>query len=152
MIRVLFVCAGNTCRSPMAERLFAHRVEEADLSGYIMAASAGVAAHAGDPTHPETLRVLAEHGISAEEGRARLLAASDLTEFDLIAGMDSSTLEGISALAGSPAGHLLMDFVAGAEGSDVPDPFGTDRYDEVFALIDQAVDGLLAHLVEVHGL
>src|SRR4051812_26586452 len=88
MIRVLFVCLGNICRSPMAEAVFLHKVKAAGLDGEISADSAGTGNwHVGAPPHSGTRRILSAKGI-AYEGRARQLSRSDLDSFDYILTMD----------------------------------------------------------------
>ena len=84
MIRVLFVCLGNICRSPMAEAVFARKVRDAKLEDSILSDSAGTGGwHIGSPPHPETQRVLKERSIPSQH-RAKQIAPSDLNRFDYI--------------------------------------------------------------------
>src|SRR5579872_463576 len=124
MIRVLFVCLGNICRSPMAEAVFNHLVRLAGLDDRIEADSAGTGHwHVGQPPHSGTRRILAQQGI-AYDGRARLLVREDLDRFDYIVAMDRDNLEDIRALgSGRAKVASLMDYAQQAGARDVPDPY-----------------------------
>src|SRR5690349_9868133 len=120
-IRVLFVCLGNICRSPMAEALFRHLVAQAGLSDRIVADSAGTGAwHTGEPPHHGTRRVLRERGIDYSH-RARVIAPDDFTHFDYIVALDSENLADLRAMArGShPKISRLLDHASAAHTRDV---------------------------------
>ncbi|GAB4573277.1 MAG: low molecular weight protein-tyrosine-phosphatase [Anaerolineae bacterium] len=156
MVRVLFVCLGNICRSPMAEAVFQHLVDEAGLSDQIVVDSAGTGSwHVGEPAHRGTRQILAEHGINYR-GRARQVSRADLTHFNYILAMDYdnfSTLKAMAERAGSQAEiRLFMDFAPEAGTREVPDPYYDGRFAEVYDLVRQAAEGLLAHIREEHGL
>src|SRR5258708_39423554 len=121
MIRVLFVCLGNICRSPMAEAVFAHLVEEAGLSDRISADSAGTGHwHLGERPHNGTRRVLEKNSI-AYDHRARLLEEEDVNRFDYIIAMDRHNLRDIKALRGGRARiGLLMDYAPQLAVAEVP--------------------------------
>src|SRR5215475_11592404 len=103
MIKVLFVCHGNICRSPMAEAVFAHLVTEAGLEDQFEIDSAGTSRyHEGETAHSGTLHVLAEHGIDYD-GHSRPLTRRDLNYYDYIIAMDEENLEGIRDLGESKA-------------------------------------------------
>lgn len=147
-MRVLLVCAGNTCRSPMAEAALRQALAGAGLSGRVHVESAGVSAHEGDPIHPNAQATLTAHGILFG-GRARRLTRAMLAGADLVLAMDRANRESIEALASGALSapiRLWMDFTAGLDQADVPDPYGTDRYEETFSLIQAGVPGLLAHI------
>ncbi|HNP73971.1 MAG TPA: low molecular weight protein-tyrosine-phosphatase [Kouleothrix sp.] len=149
-IRVLFVCTGNICRSPMAEAVFCHLVAQAGLSERIEADSAGTGAwHVGEPPHQGTRRVLHERGIEYTH-RARQVQPRDFVQFDYLIALDRSHMAELQYLA-SRAGAtlaLLMDYAPAAGVRDVPDPYYTGGFDEVYELVEQACRGLLGQIVE----
>ena len=124
MTRVLFVCHGNICRSPMAEFVMKDMVEKAGLAREIRVASAATTTEEiGNPVYPPARRKLAEHGISCEGKTARQMCWPDYERFDLIIGMDQENLYDMRRICqGDPEGkiHLLMDFTD--RPGDVADP------------------------------
>lgn len=152
-IKVLFVCLGNICRSPMAESVFAHKVQRAGLQDKIMSDSAGTGSwHAGELPHPGTLRLLAEKGIACVH-RARHLKRADLDLFDYILTMDNDNLQEVRALGGGKAVvRPLLDYAPGLKAAEVPDPYYNGNFSEVYRLVDPAADGLLVALRESHNL
>lgn len=160
MIRVLFVCLGNICRSPMAEAVFTRLVDEAGLAGEIEADSAGTAGwHAGEPADRRTLAVLRQHGIPYV-GRSRQIQQKDLRQFDYVVAMDNENLTDLlyldrdRSLNGKL--HKLMDFAPPGHPKDVPDPYYNGQFDLVYELVDAGGRGLLEHIrkeqsVEAHG-
>ena len=145
-MRVLVVCAGNTCRSPMAAAALREALAGAGLADEVRVDSAGVSATEGDPINPRARAVLAAHGIAAE-GSARRLTLAMLAEADLVLGMDRATCDAIEVVAGRALPvqpRLWLSFAAAP--ADVPDPYGTDHYAATFGLIQAGVAGLLAHI------
>lgn len=155
MIRVLFVCLGNICRSPMAEGVMRHLVAERGLSAQIEVDSAGTSRyHIGEQPHPGTLKELRKHGISLQHA-ARQFIATDAERFDILVAMDADNLADMQASLGQnvPKIHYLLDFiVAGPRGRGVPDPWYTGDFNEVYELVDAACRGLLAHIEQEHGI
>ena len=153
MIRVLFVCLGNICRSPMAEAIFAHKVREAGLSEMISADSAGTADfHTGSPPHRGTIAELERHGISWDH-RARPIRQQDTTEFDYVLAMDELNLADLNGI--KPRWAVLskmMEYASNKGCQDVPDPYYTGEFDLVYDLLDAATAGLLREIREAHGL
>lgn len=158
MVKVLFVCLGNICRSPMAEGLFLHHVAAAGLSDRIQVDSAGTGAwHVGEPADRRMQAAAAVHGVELVS-RARQVRLSDFSEFDYIIPMDGSNLRDLEDLArevGNSSARLvkMRHFDPKAPGADVPDPYygGQRGFEQVFEMLDRATQGLLAHICVEQG-
>ncbi|WP_219837506.1 low molecular weight protein-tyrosine-phosphatase [Paenibacillus sp. R14(2021)] len=156
MIRVLFVCLGNICRSPMAEAVFRHQVKELHVEDRIEADSAGTGDwHLCKPPHEGTRKLLDEYGISYEGIRARQVLLDDYSNFDYIVCMDSSNERDVRAVFGSKSDgnakvFKFMDLLPDHESDDVPDPYYTGNFEQVYELIDQGCRNLLARIMEAH--
>lgn len=125
-MRVLFVCLGNICRSPLAEGVFLHEVAKAGLAGRIAADSAGTGNwHAGDAPDRRSIAVAARHGIDISGQRARQVTLGDFERFDLILGMDRANLRDVSRLAGDRSSAQVDLFLRHGLGADrdVADPY-----------------------------
>lgn len=147
-VRVVFVCLGNICRSPMAEAVFQKLVDDAGLSAQIAVDSAGTSAyHVGEVAHPGTRRVLSHHGITYN-GRARQLSGSDSANgTTYFIAMDSENLEELRTRFGDlPHMHRLLDFASHTAVHDVPDPYYSDNFDYVYRLVEDGCRGLLSRI------
>ena len=114
MKKILFVCHGNICRSPMAEYVMKDLVKKAGLEGQFQIASAATSREEiGNPVYPPARRKLAEHGISCDGHAARQLRNSDYEEYDLLIGMDRANLRNMYRICGGDFNdkmHLLMEY------------------------------------------
>lgn len=153
MVRVLFVCLGNICRSPMAEAVFADLVRRAGLDDKIEVDSAGTGHwHLGERAHPGTRRVLERNRITYD-GRSRLITRHDLDQFDYVITMDDANLCSVQAIgAGRAAVHPLMDFAPHLDVTEVPDPYYDGRFERVYELVLEAAEGLLTTIRREHDI
>jgi protein-tyrosine phosphatase len=151
--KVLFVCLGNICRSPLAEGVFRHLVEEAGLTDAFEIDSAGTGDwHAGEPPDPRATAVALGHGVPLG-GRARQVTPSDLHEFDHVIAMDRENLAALRDMAGARGASariaLLREHDPEANGQqDVPDPYygGASGFEEVFRIVSRSCRELLDEL------
>lgn len=156
MIRVLFVCLGNICRSPMAEAIFQDMVKKAGLTDQIQVDSAGIGSwHVGEPAHSGTLEILKKNKINYN-GRARQLERVDLDEFDYVLAMDREVLQYIlrsgTGAKANIALFLMYARQAGLVSSDeVPDPFYDNTFDRAYSLIQRGCTALLHHIRHAEG-
>jgi protein-tyrosine phosphatase len=150
---VTFVCLGNICRSPMAEGVFRHLVEQAGLADQIAVDSCGTGSwHIGERPHRGTQKVLKKHGIDYD-GRARQLAPADFAHADYLIAMDSDNLRVLRQR--SPANAevgLLLDYAGGVRERDVPDPYYSGGFGYVYELVEAGCRGLLAHIRQQEGI
>ncbi|HXF65597.1 MAG TPA: low molecular weight protein-tyrosine-phosphatase [Burkholderiales bacterium] len=151
-VKVLFVCTGNICRSPIAEGVFTRLVREAGLAGRVVADSAGTHGyHLGEPPDPRARDAAAHRGYDLGAHRARQVSRRDFSEFDYVLAMDSMNLRALARLC--PPEHarkvrLFMEFADGAREREVPDPYygGREEFERVLDLAEEAARGLLDHL------
>ena len=145
MIRVLFICHGNICRSPMAEFVMKQLVKEAGLEQSVYVASAATSTEEiGNPVYPPARRKLKEHGIDCSGKCARQLQKRDYREFDLLIGMDRANLRNMARICGGdPEGkmHLLLDFRD--RPGEVADPWYTGDFDATWRDVEEGCRGLL---------
>ena len=158
MIKVLFVCMGNICRSPSAEGVFRHKVIEAGLDDKIQIDSAGTHAyHVGNPPDPRSQEAAIKRHFDLSAQRARKVEVEDFDEFDYVVAMDMSNQDDLQAIC--PAGledkiHLFLNFSNNSSKKEVPDPYygGGNGFETVLDLIEGAADGLIAHLQKHHSI
>lgn len=149
LIRILFVCHGNICRSTMAEFVLKDMVAKRGPTDRFHIASAATSTEElGNPVYPGTVHVLQEQGIGGfEDKRARQLCAADYDRFDLLIGMDSANIKNMHRmLKGDPQGkiHKMMGF-AGSD-RDVADPWYTGDFDTTYEDVRDGCTGLLGFL------
>ncbi len=155
MTRLLFVCLGNICRSPMAEFVMKDLVEKRGLAKEFQIDSAGTSPEElGNPVHPGTRRVLAAHGIRCERHTAQQIDPSDYGAYDLILGMEQRHVDSMRRLfRGDPEGKLkrLLEYSPAEEAEgprdlDIADPWYTGDFEKTWREIDRGCRGLLARL------
>jgi len=152
--RVLFVCTGNICRSPLAEALFAHYVRALGLEDRFACDSAGIDSwHVGDPADPRTRRVAAAHGVDVPS-IARQVRSDDFDRFDLIVAMDRGHLRALQSRA-TPDPRATLQLMRDYDrpenrGRDVPDPYygGADGFEAVYQMLALCCRTLLDALKE----
>ena len=151
-LHVTFVCSGNICRSPMAEKMFAHQISERGLAGVVRVSSAGTGSwHAGDPAHERTGQVLREHGYPTSHRAAQV--DEDHMAADMVIAMGRNHVRILRDL-GVPATRIRMmrsfDPRSAAHPLDVEDPYygSLEDYEEAYAVIDASLPGLHAWVDE----
>ncbi|SIS48924.1 protein tyrosine phosphatase [Salimicrobium flavidum] len=155
MIRVLFVCLGNICRSPMAEAIFRSKVEQEGLEDKIETDSAGVGHwHIGSRPHRGTREILTKNNIDTEGMIARQIKEDDWNEFQYLIAMDDNNINDLRAIneVEGVIVQKLMDYVQDAPKREVPDPFFTGDFDETYALVLRGCERLLEEIKNEHNL
>jgi protein-tyrosine phosphatase len=151
--RLLFVCLGNICRSPMAEGVFRRVAEEEGVLHLFEIDSAGLGDwHVGQAPDTRAQEAALNRGMDISGQSARQVARADYDRFDLLLAMDGSNYEELSQLAPKAARHKIrrfLDFAPHVGTKDVPDPFygGKEGFDHALDLIEEASRGLLAELL-----
>lgn len=155
MKRILFVCLGNICRSPMAEGVFKDLLEKKSLTGDIYCESAGTAAyHEGELPDSRMRDTARQHSIELIS-RARQIIPEDLEEFDYILAMDKSNYRNIMRLAKQPGNTkaqviMMRDFDPEDKGGEVPDPYygGSDGFENVYQILKRSNENFLDFLTQ----
>ncbi|GAB6990057.1 low molecular weight protein-tyrosine-phosphatase [Paenibacillus pini] len=146
MISVLFVCLGNICRSPMAEAVFRNKVACAGLDAEITTDSAGTGDwHIGKDPHEGTRRMLDLNKISYEGMKARQVTSGDFEVFDYMVCMDNSNLSNLRDIPGGEDATIIkfMDLLPGHDLQEVPDPYFTGNFEQVYELMNTGCEALL---------
>lgn len=147
-IRILFVCHGNICRSPMAEFILREKAKELGLEDTVIVASAATSQEElGNPVDPRAAAILHAHGIDCAEKRARQMCKCDYDAYDYLIGMDRMNVANMRRIAGGdPCGKMcrLLDFAANPR--DIADPWYTGDFNAAFADICEGCTALLKRL------
>lgn len=149
MIKVLFICYGNICRSPMAEFVFKDMVQRLGCSHQFEIASGATSREEiGNPVHYGTRNKLAQYGISVAGKTARQMTRRDYEYYDYVIAMDRNNLRNIDRIIGSDSLHkvsLLLDFTA-RSGESIADPWYTGDFDTTYEDIVEGLEGFLHYL------
>ena len=154
MTRIMFVCHGNICRSPMAEFVLKKMVAERGIADQFVIASSATSTEeiwngVGNPVYPPAKAVMAKHGISCEGKRAVQLTRADYEKYDLFIGMDSANIRNMHhILGGDPQGKIrkLMDYTS--QGGDVADPWYTRDFAATYRDVKAGCQGLVAEILK----
>lgn len=154
MIKILFICHGNICRSPMAEFVMKDMVEKAGLKDRFYIASAATSSEeiwggVGNPVYPPAAQKMEEHGIDCRGKRARQMTRADYEAFDLLIGMDGANLRNMKRIAGGDPEEkmsLLMDYTG--KPHEVADPWYTRDFDATWKDVNEGCAALLKTLQE----
>lgn len=145
MIKILFVCHGNICRSPMAEFVMKDMIEKRGLSDKFEIASAATSCEElGNPVYPNTSQILSRYGISCEGKRARRMTEDDYSYYDYIVAMDRNNIRNMSRFVKEDSEHkvsLLMDYTS--RPGDVADPWYTRDFETTYKDVCDGCEGLL---------
>ena len=152
MVKILFVCMGNICRSPTAMGVFQRLVEQTGLTQHIATESAGTHAyHVGNPIDPRALAAAMRRGIDLSRQRARRVDPKDFKQFDYILAMDEDNLRALRKACPPQHAHklsLFLEFAPESNIREVPDPYygGSTGFEQVLDLVEIGSEGLLRYL------
>ncbi len=146
-MKILMVCLGNICRSPLAEGILKEKIKAKNLDWTVDSAGTG-SWHVGDRPDPRSVAVAATHGLDITDQRGRQIKPADLENYDLIFAMDSTNYQNILLLADSDAQREKVQLVMNMERPDynqsVPDPYyGDDGFEEVYQMLDRACTAII---------
>jgi protein-tyrosine phosphatase len=154
MVRVLFVCLGNICRSPLAQGVFEDVLRREELDDEVFVDSAGTGPwHVGSPPDDRAQRSASARGLDLSAQRARRILADDCEEFDYVLTMDEQTYRTVASLCrGSAVVRPFLDFAPHSPEREVPDPYygGPDGFEHVLDLVEEASEGLLDDIRDRH--
>lgn len=157
MIKVLFVCLGNICRSPLAEAIFNHKIHAMGLGRQFKSDSAGTSDfHIGELPDERSIKCAQKNGLIMSH-RGRQVNRTDFRDFDYIIAMDDNNLRNLNNLKDrykfpDKEIFLMRDFGGGEQGLSVPDPYygGDEGFDEIYQILDRSIDDFLVKVKEVH--
>lgn len=148
-MKILMVCLGNICRSPLAEGLLAEKVKYKGLNWTVD--SAGTSSwHIGEPPDPRSIQVAQKNGVDISQQKARQFVKADLERFDVILAMDQSNFMDINQHATEQQKekvHMILNFVHPKANRSVPDPYwDDDGFDQIYGMLEEATEHLIMYL------
>lgn len=151
MIKILFICHGNICRSPMAEFIMKKKVHDLRLSDQFHIASAATSSEeiwngVGNPVYPPAREELARHGISCEGKRAIQLVKSDYEKYDYLIGMDQMNIRNIEKITGHKGGKIKLLLSYCGRNDSVADPWYTGDFQTTYRDVMDGCEAFLKHL------
>ena len=157
LVKVLFVCMGNICRSPTAHGLFQALIDKHQLGASIQVDSAGTHSyHVGNPPDSRSQATARQRGVDLSGLSARRFVSADFNDYDYLLGMDKANIADMRAIKPDTATanlQLMLEYSGKFKQVEVPDPyFGEDGFELVFDMIDDASRGLLQHIRREHKL
>ena len=156
MVKVLFVCMGNICRSPSAEGMFRHLVERQGLQQFIVTDSAGTHAyHVGEPPDVRAQQAALQRGVDMSDLTARRVYIDDFERYDYILAMDQDNLRNLLHICPpeyQAKVRLFLDYASDCDEAEVPDPYYGNKsgFDRVLNLVEQGARGLLLDILDRH--
>jgi protein-tyrosine phosphatase len=159
MVKVLFICLGNICRSPLAEAIFNHKIQKNGLESKFKSDSCGTSDyHIGELPDDRTLKCALKYELPINH-RARQINRVDLREFDYLIAMDHSNKRNVQSLLDQfKIQHeklfLIREFHPESDSLEVPDPYygGEDGFEKVYRILDESIEHFLQHLREDHNI
>lgn len=154
MIRILFVCLGNICRSPLAEAILNEKIRINGLQSGLACDSAGtIDYHVGESPHTKIVEVANRNNIPISH-RSRQFRKEDAVDFQYLIAMDRSNYRDIIAEAGHEPDHLFLmrDFDPLGKGEDMPDPYYVGGFEKVYEILDRSMDEFISYIRQTHGL
>ena len=148
-MKILMVCLGNICRSPLAEGLLVKKVKSKGLDWTVDSAGTG-SWHIGEPPDPRSIQVAQKNGVDISQQKARQFVQADLEHFDVILAMDHSNYMDITRHATEQQKekvHMILNFVHPKTNRSVPDPYWDDNgFDQVYHMLEEATEHLITYL------
>ncbi len=150
-MKILMVCLGNICRSPLAEGIFRKQIETRGLDWKVDSAGTGDW-HSGESPDPRSIQVARHQGLDISNQRARQIRSHDLSTFDFIFAMDKANYRNILELVKQPDQcdrvHLFLEFARSEDALEVPDPYWNDNgFHEVYHMLDQACQHVIDRIL-----
>lgn len=148
-MKILMVCLGNICRSPLAEAIARKKIQDRLLPWQVDSVGTGNW-HEGNPPDPRTIAAAAERNLDISDLRARQITIEDIQSADIIVAMDTQNYQDVKRLAGShePKLFMMLNFLNPGQNQAVPDPYfgGAEGFRSVFDLLDEACDAMISQL------